>query len=53
MQIRWASLALEDLKLISFRIERERNLASANRVCRVIYNTAKFCAVFRRAARPE
>jgi hypothetical protein len=37
LMLRWTSVAFEDLKLISIRIERERNLASANRVCRAIY----------------
>ena len=38
MQIRWTQAALEDFKAISFRIEQERNLATANRVCRAIYD---------------
>jgi plasmid stabilization system protein ParE len=38
MQIRWTQAALNDLKNISYRVERERNLATANRVCRVIYD---------------
>jgi toxin ParE1/3/4 len=46
MHIRWTSLALEDLKRISVRIERERNLASANGVCRAIYNTIQILRRF-------
>jgi hypothetical protein len=38
MRIRWTSAALNDLKAISLRIELERNLATANRVCRIIYD---------------
>jgi toxin ParE1/3/4 len=41
MQIRWTLAALNDLKIISHRIEKERNLASANIVCRAIYDTVK------------
>lgn len=37
MLIRWTELALNDLKTISYRIEQKRNLATANRVCRIIY----------------
>jgi hypothetical protein len=32
--------SLTDLKIISIRIERQPNLAAANRVCRTIYETA-------------
>jgi toxin ParE1/3/4 len=38
MVIRWTTLALHDFKAISHRIEQERNLATANRVCRTIYD---------------
>jgi len=38
MRIRWTPLALNDLKNISRRIEHDRNLAIANRVCRTIYD---------------
>jgi len=38
MLIRWTPLALTDFKTISHRIEQERNLATANRVCRTIYD---------------
>jgi toxin ParE1/3/4 len=38
MRIRWTQPALDDLKTISYRIEHERNLDTANRVCRSIYD---------------
>jgi toxin ParE1/3/4 len=38
MRIRWTPAALNDFKTISHRIEQERNLATANRVCRAIYD---------------
>ena len=37
MFVRWTPTALNDLKVISHRIEQQRNLAAANRVCRRIY----------------
>ena len=46
MRIRWTSLAFEDLRHISVRIERDRNLASANRVCRAIYETVQILRRF-------
>jgi toxin ParE1/3/4 len=39
MGIRWTSTALNDFKTISLRIEQQRNLATANRVCRHIYDS--------------
>ncbi len=39
MHVRWTQTALDDLKEISYRVERERNLARANRVCRTIYDS--------------
>jgi len=41
MLIRWTPLALNDLKIISHRIEQDRNLATANRVCRSIYDAVQ------------
>ncbi|HEY7392251.1 MAG TPA: type II toxin-antitoxin system RelE/ParE family toxin [Bryobacteraceae bacterium] len=38
-RIRWTPPALNDLKTISHRIEEQRNLATANRVCRHIYDS--------------
>ncbi len=46
MRIRWTTLALEDLKLISARVESQHNLASANRVCRAIYETVQILRRF-------
>jgi toxin ParE1/3/4 len=39
MRIRWTPTALNDFKTISLRVERQRNLATANRVCRQIYDS--------------
>jgi toxin ParE1/3/4 len=36
--VRWTQPALDDFKRISYRIEQERSLDSANRVCRGIYD---------------
>ena len=38
MHIRWTQDALDDFKIISYRIEQDRNLDTANRVCRSIYD---------------
>ena len=38
MRIRWTQPALNDFQTISHRIEQERNLHTANRVCRNIYD---------------
>jgi addiction module RelE/StbE family toxin len=46
MRIRWTTLALNDLKLISVRIERRLSLAGANRVCRAIYDTVQILRRF-------
>jgi plasmid stabilization system protein ParE len=40
-RIRWTPLALNDLKAISGYIEWQRNLATANRVCRLIYDAVQ------------
>jgi len=37
--IRWTAQAFKDLQTISSYVERQRNLASANKVCRTIYDT--------------
>lgn len=39
MRLRWTEPALNDFKAISHRVEQERNLDTANRVCRHIYDT--------------
>jgi toxin ParE1/3/4 len=38
MHLRWTPAAFSDLKAISQRIELARNLATANRACRRIYD---------------
>jgi plasmid stabilization system protein ParE len=45
MRIRWTPLALNDIKNISIHIE-QRNLATANRVCRIIYDTVQILRRF-------
>jgi toxin ParE1/3/4 len=44
--VRWTSTALNDLKKISGHIERQRNLATANRVCRIIYDAVQILRRF-------
>lgn len=46
MRIRWTPIALNDLKTISGYIERQRNLANANRVCRLIYDAVQLLRRF-------
>lgn len=46
MRIRWTPLALNDLKIISIHIERQRNLSTANRVCRIIYDSVQILRRF-------
>jgi toxin ParE1/3/4 len=46
MFIRWTTAAVNDLKIISSRIEQQRNLATANRVCRAIYDTIQILRRF-------
>jgi addiction module RelE/StbE family toxin len=46
MRIRWTPSALNDLKTIFLHIERQRNLATANRVCRIIYDTVQILRRF-------
>jgi len=41
MQIEWSAPALLDLKAISAYIEEDRNLETANRVSRVIYDAVQ------------
>lgn len=45
-RILWTSLALEDLQGISRYIERERNLSTANRVCRGVYEAVQLLRRF-------
>jgi addiction module RelE/StbE family toxin len=46
MLIRWTPSAVDDLKIISSHIERQRNLATANRVCRTIYDSIQILRRF-------
>ncbi len=46
MLIRWTPSAIDDLKSISGYIERQRNLASANRVSRAIYDAIQILRRF-------
>jgi plasmid stabilization system protein ParE len=46
MLVRWTPSAFNDLKIISGYIERQRNLATANRVCRIIYDAIKILRRF-------
>ncbi len=45
-RIYWTPLALEDLKSISLYIESQRDLTSANRVCRAIYEAVQLLRRF-------
>jgi toxin ParE1/3/4 len=45
-RIRWTTSALNDLKTISSYIEGQRNLATANRVCRIIYDAVQILRRF-------
>jgi plasmid stabilization system protein ParE len=46
MRIRWTTNALNDFKAISYHIEKDRGLATANRVCRtIVYRTIEPDAV--------
>ncbi len=44
--IRWTPLAIDDLRTISGYIEGQRNLATANRVCRIIYDAVQMLRRF-------
>lgn len=46
IRIRWTTSALNDLKTISSYIEGQRNLATANRVCRLIYDAVQILRRF-------
>lgn len=45
-RIRWTPLAITDLKSISSYVEGQRNLATANRVCRIIYDAIQMLRRF-------
>ncbi len=51
-RIRWTSLALQDLQSISTYIESRRDLPTANRVCRSVYDTAQHLRSFPELGKP-
>lgn len=51
-RVLWTRVALDDLKTISYRIEQERDLAIANRVCRAIYNAIQILRRYPFSGRP-
>ena len=53
MRVRCTTPALDDFKAISHRIEQERNLETANRVCRTIYNAIQVLRRHPRGGRPS
>lgn len=52
MRIRWTTPALDDFKTISYRIEQQRSLATANRVCRHIYDSVQILHGHPQTGRP-
>jgi plasmid stabilization system protein ParE len=46
MVIRWTPVAVDDLKNISHHIEQQRNIGTANRVCRIIYDAIQMLRRF-------
>jgi len=46
MRIRWTPLAVSNLKIISVHLERQRNLGTANRICRAVYDTIQILRRF-------
>jgi addiction module RelE/StbE family toxin len=44
--IRWTPKSVSDLKAISSYIEQQRNLATANKVCRIIYDAVQVLRQF-------
>jgi toxin ParE1/3/4 len=51
MRLRWSRPALEDLKSISQRIEDERNLDTADRICRSIYQALQALRLYPQSGR--
>lgn len=45
-RLRWSESAFDDLQRISRYIERHRDLTSANKVCRTIYDTVQLLRSF-------
>jgi toxin ParE1/3/4 len=52
MRILWTPTALNDFKAISHRIEQQRNLVTANRVCRHIYDSVQILQRHPHTGRP-
>jgi plasmid stabilization system protein ParE len=52
MQVRWTSPAANDLKTIPSHIERQRDLATANSVCRIIYDAVQILRRFPDSGKP-
>lgn len=52
MRVRWTPAALNDLRIISSHIERQRNLATANRICRIIYDAVQILRRFPESGKP-
>lgn len=52
MAIRWTPLAINDLKAISNYIERQRRLATVNRICRSIYDAVQVLRRFPESGKP-
>lgn len=52
-RIRWTPAALSDLRSISSYIEQQRNLATANRVCRIIYDAVQILRRFPESGKPS
>jgi toxin ParE1/3/4 len=52
MRVLWTPAALSDLKTISSYIEGQRNLATANRICRIIYETVQILRRFPESGKP-
>jgi toxin ParE1/3/4 len=50
--IRWTPLAVSDFKAISSYIEEQRDLATANRVCRIIYDAIQTLRRFPESGKP-
>jgi toxin ParE1/3/4 len=51
-RIRWTPLSLEDLQDISLYIESQRDIATANRVCRSIYEAVQKLRQFPESGKP-
>jgi toxin ParE1/3/4 len=50
-KVRWTQAATGDLKAISWRVAERSNLATANRVCRTIYDAIQILGKFPRSGK--